>query len=294
MTYTTNPAMPRLRARAVEMVREGKSVSEVAKYFGYTKGAVSKWCKKCPANGTWAIPTESSRPKTHPRAVEQAIVDRIKELRIAFKGRCGEVIHDHLKEEGLKVGLRTVYRVLDRSRLLKKRSPWKRLHKSITRPLALKPGDLVQIDTIHLMDTPKTRIYIYTLIDVFSRWAFAWATARANTRLSIKFLKLAQEAAPFTFSCIQSDNGPEFSQHFTERIKITHRHSRIRKPNDNAHLERFNRTIQDELLQKLPADVRIINKHLPNYLNYYNTQRKHLGLELKTPAAVTNCFQGIG
>src|SRR5438270_13612320 len=80
MPYTTNPAMPRLRARAVEMVRSGKSVSEVAKYFGYTKGAVSKWCKKCPTNGTWAIPTGFSRPKSHPKAVEQTIVDRIKEL----------------------------------------------------------------------------------------------------------------------------------------------------------------------------------------------------------------------
>lgn len=40
--YTTNPAMPRLRVKAVEMVREGKSLSDAAKYFGYSKGAVSK------------------------------------------------------------------------------------------------------------------------------------------------------------------------------------------------------------------------------------------------------------
>lgn len=46
MAYTTNPKLPRLRAHAVDMVRGGKSVSEIARYFGYTKGAVSKWCKK--------------------------------------------------------------------------------------------------------------------------------------------------------------------------------------------------------------------------------------------------------
>ena len=40
--------MPKLRARAVNMVRDGQSVSEVARYFGYTKGAVSKWNKKVP------------------------------------------------------------------------------------------------------------------------------------------------------------------------------------------------------------------------------------------------------
>ncbi|HWQ60514.1 MAG TPA: helix-turn-helix domain-containing protein [Candidatus Fimivivens sp.] len=42
MPYATNPKMPRLRARAVRMVREGKTISEVARYFGYTKGAPSR------------------------------------------------------------------------------------------------------------------------------------------------------------------------------------------------------------------------------------------------------------
>ena len=60
--YTTNPRMPRLRAKAVEMVRRGKTVSEVARYFGYSKSAVSKWCKKVPKGGAYAIPTKSSRP----------------------------------------------------------------------------------------------------------------------------------------------------------------------------------------------------------------------------------------
>lgn len=35
MAYTTNPRMPELRAKAVDKVRSGKSVSEVARYFGW-------------------------------------------------------------------------------------------------------------------------------------------------------------------------------------------------------------------------------------------------------------------
>ena len=70
--------------------------------------------------------------------------------------------------------------------------------------------------------------------------------------------------------CIQSDHGSEFSQNFTERIQITPRHTRIRKPNDNSHIERFNRTIQGECLNKLPLDVQIINKNLTKYLKFYN------------------------
>lgn len=152
----------------------------------------------------------------------------------------------------------------------------------------------MQIDTIHLMQTKTKRIYVYTLIDVYSRWTYAWASNKANARISVLFLRKAQKAAPFTFKCIQSDNGPEFSAHFTERIRITHRHSRARTPNDNAHLERFNRTIQLEFLRTIPIIPKLINRNIKKYLDYYNTKRYHLGINLKTPAEVIEeCFQGI-
>lgn len=80
-----------------------------------------------------------------------------------------EVIKKHLEDEGIKLHRITVQRVLDRTRLTKKQSPWKRFHKSPERPIPLKPGDLVQIDTIHLMVDNRRRIYIYTLIDVYSK-----------------------------------------------------------------------------------------------------------------------------
>lgn len=286
MAYTTNPKLPRLRAKACEMVRGGKSVSEVARYFGYTKGAVSKWMKKYPHGGrAWVIPTQSSRPHHHPRELSRETVKVIIAYKRKYK-RCSEVIHEHLLQDGYHISLNSVKRKLDDAGLIKKRSPWKRLHLSGERPKALKPGDLVQVDTIHLMTGKYTRIYVYTLIDVYSRWTYAWAVSRINTRKSIEFLKRAQGLAPFSFRCVQSDHGSEFSQHFTERIKILHRHSRVRKPNDNAHVERFNRTIQDELLRDLPTDVRVLQRAIPKYVRYYNHERLHLGLGLKTPAAV--------
>lgn len=291
--YTTNPKMPRLRARAVNMVREGKSISEVARYFGYSKGTVSKWCKKIPKGGSWIIPTLSSRPNHHPRELPDDLVKKIIEYKNRYK-RCSEVIHRHLLSDNIKVSLNSVKRKLDKAGLVKKRSPWKRLHLSSERPKVLKPGDLVMVDTIHLMVNDYQRIYIYTLIDVYSRWTYAWATATINTRKSIEFLKKAKGLAPFKFKCIQSDHGSEFSQHFSERIKILHRHSRVRKPNDNAYLERFNRTLQDECLRNIPNNVKIFNRTLPRYLKYYNTERLHMGIDFKTPISLIKCFQAIG
>jgi transposase InsO family protein len=294
MPYTTNPAMPRLRARAVDLVHQGKTIREVARYFGFQASTVSRWVKKSPKNGTWSIPTLISRPKHHPKELKRDTVKRIRELRIKLKGRCAEVIHGHLKKENIKVSLSSVKRTLDRQGLTKHRTFYKHKRLRFTRPLALKPGDLVELDTIHLMRTPSDRIYIYTLLDVHSRWAYAWATERANSPQSIKFLRQAKLKAPFSFKCLQSDNGSEFSQNFSERAKIAHRHSRVRRPNDNGHLERFNRTIQDECLKALPTNTKIINKHLPGYLKYYNERRLHLGLELKTPLEIIQgCCEGI-
>ena len=191
------------------------------------------------------------------------------------------------------VSLSSVKRTLDRRGLTKKRSPWKRFHQSIVRPEVLKPGDLVEVDTIHLMTGEKTRIYVFTCLDVYSRWAYARAYTKSNTRNAIDFLRRAQTEALFTFFMIQSDNGPEFSTHFTERIPIEHRHTRVRRPNDNAHLERFNRTLQEECIDTRRPDVTLINRQLPEYLFWYNEKRHHFGLKLETPIAIIKRFQGI-
>lgn len=250
--------------------------------------------KKAPlCGGVHAIPTKSSRPHHHPHALSDTIVSRIVARRLETK-RCAEVIHQLLLNEGERVSLSSVKRILERKYLIKKRSPWKRLHRYDTRPKALFPGALVQIDTIHLMMNQKERLYVYTLLDVYSRFAFAHAVPRIGASVSVSFVRSALRHIPFSVTCLQSDHGPEFSTHFTQRIGIHHRHSRVRTPSDNGHLERFNRTLQEECLRALPINLRRINQVLPTYLAYYNYHRLHLSLHLKTPADfIRECCKAI-
>jgi transposase InsO family protein len=294
MAYNTNPKMAKLRKQAVYLVKQkGWSTYQVARHFGYTQSCIVKWCQKDPTGGFRDIPTESSRPKSHPQTLPDEITDTIVAIRLEHN-RSAEVVHKRVHDEaGITVSLSSVKRTLDRRGLLRKRSPWKRFHSSEPRPEALKPGDLVEVDTIHLMTGLKTRIYVFTCIDVYSRWAYARAYTKSNTRNAIDFLKRAQTEALFTFSMIQSDNGPEFSIHFTERIPTEHRHTRVRRPNDNAHLERFNRTLQEECIDTRRPDVAVINHQLPEYLLWYNEKRHHFGLKLETPVAIIKRFQGI-
>jgi transposase InsO family protein len=182
-----------------------------------------------------------------------------------------------------------VQRTLDRCCLLKKRSPWKRPHDYTERPDAAYSGALLQIDTIHIIAPDGGRIYVYTIIDLFSRWAYAEAVEKIGAEASIQFVARARNAAPFSFSMIQSDHGSEFSTWFTHgcwRMGIKHRHGRVRQKNDNAHIERFNRTIQEECLDITARTLKDFAEALVAYLPYYNTERLHMGINYQTPLEV--------
>jgi transposase InsO family protein len=153
------------------------------------------------------------------------------------------------------------------------------------RPDIAQPGDLVQFDTVHLRNADGTRTYVYTALDVYSRYGFAAVSKKANAWRSVSFLKKARIHFTFPIRCLQTDNGPEFGLYFTDAAKrfgISHRHIHPRSPNENGHLERFNRTIQEEMPRhglciSIADDIAL-------YLSHYNTKRMHMGIDLKTPA----------
>jgi len=291
MAYTSNPKLPRLRMQAVLLVRSGWSIRKVARHLGYSHSTVVRWVAKAPFDGRLAIPTESSRPKSHPRSLAPEVVAAIIDLRLKH-GRCGEVIWRQLQRQGVQVSLASVNRTLKRHELVRPRSKWARYRPHIDRPLADQPGALVQVDTIHFVRRDDTRWYIYTLIDVCSRFAYAEYTPRYSQKLSLEFVLRAQTKAGFSFQMIQTDNGPEFGKWFGDELRyqdIHLRHSRVRTPNDNAHLERFNRTLQEEGLKRLQVEAGVQTK-IDDYLDYYNNERLHLGIDCQTPAEVVRSY----
>ena len=293
MAYTQNPHMPKVRRDAADMVRRGYTPTEVGRRYGVGSSTVCKWIKKARKCGYHPILTQSSRPHHHPHELSHELVRKIVTKRLLLN-RSAEVVQVALAEDGIAVSLMSVKRTLDRQNLTKKRSPYKRYHAPSPRPIADAPGALVQADTVHLALHGKTVLYVFTCIDVYSRWAYARVYAKANTRTASLFIKQAQVAAPFLFRCVQTDNGSEFSTHFSERIGVRHRHTRVRQSNDNAHIERFNRTLREECLDALPVHLASINRHLPRYLKHYVETRHHFGLNLQKPIQLlAECVQAI-
>lgn len=292
MPYTTNPHVPRVRIEAARLVLEkGWSTRKVARYTGYNQSTIVRWVNILrKSDHRKVIPTLSSRPHSHPRELSQELVQAIINYRLE-NNRCAEVVHHFMKKDGYKVSLSSVKRTIKRAGLIKY-SKWKKWHQYDKRPSPKKPGILVQIDTI--VDGPHTdRLYIYTMLDVCTRWSFAMPVERISTKASWEFIQKARASLPFALRLIQSDHGAEFSRWLTKTLKaneINHRHSRVRKPTDNAYVERFNRTIQEECLQRVPKTLIAYQKAIPDYLNYYNHERPHMGINMQTPNQVMQSY----
>jgi len=157
--------------------------------------------------------------------------------------------------------------------------------KALRKPKDLKPkypGNLVALDTIEKFIN-GTRRYVITFEDIYTRFSFAWATKSHASLAAEEFFNLCCKVFPYSFNFlwILTDNGSEFKKHFSERLQelhLTHYHTRPKTPKMNAHVERFNKTLQDDWIDWHIADLKEpdnFNNRLMDYLIFYNTERVH-------------------
>lgn len=255
MAYSTNIYLPNVRRQGVNLVlHSGWSAARAARHLGVHRTTIWRWLQlPGAADQRIKLVTRSSRPHSHPKQLAKLVVRHILELRWQLK-RCAVVIHAVLCREGLAVSLASVGRVLARhgqtNSLYGRKG--KTVRRRMPRPKVGLPGSFMQMDTIHFSNWQTgERYYVYTLIDLRSRWAYAEYSSRISPEETIAFVRRAQRATPFAISLIQTDNGQEFGrvcEAFLLEHGIAQRRIRLGKKNDNAHIERFNRTLQDECL----------------------------------------------
>lgn len=316
MAYSINPHLPKARAAAMRLLVEaGLPASTVALRTGVHRSTIWRWKRKWDALNariefanpnrpgrsvnmshklsfcTWRIPTVSSKPCTNPTAIPDEIVGQVLAVRAELK-RCAEVVWHHLTTVlGVLVSLSSVRRILRRHHCFDGARKPRVRRDNPRRPHVTKPGELVQTDTIHHVDPHSgKRLYYYTVIDLQTRMAYAMLSTTLRQGLAAQAVRDAQTVFGFSFAMVQSDNGPEYGRHFEQEMKragIHTRHSRLHRPNDNAHIERFNRTIQEECIgsywrKSVPLSRR--KEKLNEYIEYYNNERVHLGIQMQTPA----------
>ena len=312
MAYYRGKDIEKSRGNAVqEVILEKRSIAQVARRFGKNRSTIYRWMKKWriqqnvllenPGRPSrtlgrvfrwqsvkWNIPTLSSAPKTHPNALNADIISAILRVR-QRKYECAEIIHCRLAKEGINVSLSSIKRVIKRNELWRKKRRYRWNEK---RPLPTAPGELIQTDTVHYVNPLNhSKMYIYTVIDLYTRMAYAKISPNLSEKGAAETIFEAQKFMSFPFKMVQSDNGAEFQNHFQGRLNskgIKTRHSRVRHPNDDAHIERFNRTLRKECIGQYNPNknINFIDHKLNRFIRYYNYDRIHLGIGLKTPYEV--------
>ena len=143
------------------------------------------------------------------------------------------------------------------------------------------PGHVVALDTVERF-VHGLRRYVITCEDIYSRFAFAWGTTSHASKAAEEFFERWVQVFPYPATFVLTDNGSEFKKHFAQRLlelQITHFHTYPKTPKMNAHVERFNRTIQEGFVDYHNAllldDLDRFNEKLMDWLLFYNTRRVH-------------------
>jgi len=276
--------------------------------FGAKRSTLYGWWKVYKESG-YKIeslnPRSTARKNLNKRTIHPLILKEIKRLRLEECPNMGKEKVKKNLDKFCKKNKLPVYSESKIGRIIKEKRIYhhrqkvyhngqiKRLKKEKKQRLSKEfkakiPGGLIEVDTVVRFDWNIKR-YIITAVDVHSRYAFAFCYDRALSINAKDFIKKLQKIFPYKIKAIQTDNGSEFHKYFKEYLKennIIHYWNYPGKPFRQGHIEKFNRTIQEEFVDwnyVLLEDTNRFNEKMGNWINWYNTKRFHWGLNLETP-----------
>lgn len=250
-------------------------------------------------------------PKYRTRRPEEYIENHVIKLRDAGNNKyaISNILRPLLKDKTPSPS--GVYNILKRHGKNKLTKPMTEEKRRIIKE---KAGELAHIDCHHLTkDTianDSKRYYVLCVIDSCTR--VAWAEVIEDIKaLSVMFSTLRcinqiVDRYNIKFAEFLTDNGPEFGprgskskkDHPFERLciemGIKHRHTRPYRPQTNGKVERFWRTLNEDLIEGTYFEsLDHLNDELMQYMLYYNHQRPHQGIDGKTPVQFNETCQRI-
>jgi len=275
--------------------------------WGAKRSTLYYWKQLHHEGGKAGLSLGSTQPhKKRGKKWDWRIVEEIRRLRT--KGNCPNLGKDKLRpeldvycrEQGLEmISVSTIGRIIkDKNIYFRHRRVYctgrvkeytRKKKKRLPKGFKSKgPGELIELDTIVRYDYDVKR-YIITAVDTYTRYSFALCYRRATSESTKDFFQKLEIIFPYKIKQIQTDNGSEFHKYFQEYLEMSntiHCYNYRGQPYKQGHIERYNRTIQEEFIDRNAYKLRNhhqFNKELMDYLIWYNTRRPHWSLNLKSP-----------
>lgn len=281
------------------------SVRAACSELGLAPATFYRWAARLKRGRVEALEPSSRRPRTPRDAWAQRLVrERVEALRKDATTNKDALVAV-LRRAGIIVSASTVGRVLRsliRRGVIERYAPRPNARPAGPRPprqhavrtprhltkTATTPGDLVQIDTLHLSE-PVPSWRHFTAVDIVSRTTRAQLHASGRAVDALAFLAHLLDTSPFPVHAIQVDQGSEFKDAFENAclgLGITLFENHARTPKQNAFVERLQRTYRDEFYRRvqLGPDLEHANDLLQRYVHHHNHVRPHAGLRYLTPS----------
>jgi len=296
-----------LLLRVLTSINNGRSVESAVELQGVRRQYFYFWLRRLMAANydLASLKGFSRRPRRSPNATPASVVKRILEIR-KFDDSGGHTIALILRRDsGIPIAGSTACAVLKREGV----SNVYRYHKHnehTKRYSAENPLNTVQTDSAWtgFDDNHGNRVYYFPVIDDCSRVATVHVCDSKSGDEAViamqRFIKTYGKPEQ-----VQTDNGVEFTNRFTSRRRLSsdkagtyalfeqflfaqaipHRLMRVRTPEHNGKVERFNATLK-RFLQRRARDGLTLQQFqtlIDQYLNWYNRRRPHWSLNGLTP-----------
>ena len=305
---TRLPAAPALSREAKQRLKildyaRIHSVAATCRHFGIARSTYYRWAKRYDPQHLSFLENRSSAPRRRRRPTWTA--DQVQAVRQAREShpRWGkDKLVVVLRRDGIVLSVSMIGRILvdlKRRRVLEEPNAMRfHPHSRHARPYAVRkpkehpvaaPGDLVQLDTMHLTPLPGVERRHFSAVDVASRWGVTGVRARATAGTATDFLDELVERTPFPIRALQVDGGSEFKAEFETACQERGLALFVlppRSPKLNGHVERVNRTHRQEFWELYDGELELppLQAALRAWEETYNHARPHQALGYLTPA----------
>jgi len=306
------------RLSVLELANKLGNVSEACRRRGMDRASFYEWKRRFQTHGLEGLKDLPPIAKTHPQAVAAEVEERIVALALEHPSYGCNKIEKLNSLEGPYISNVTIQKILIEHGLGSRYERWLALEKkSAEEGIELSgdqityieklnpsfkerhvessgPGQLLSQDTFFVGTLKGVgRVYMHTVIDTYGSFAFGFLHTTKQPEAAVAVVH--NEVLPFyeehgiPVKAILTDNGREYCgtqahpyELYLELNDIEHRRTKVRSPQTNGFVERFNRTVLDEFYrivfrQKLYEEVETLQKDLDKWLHEYNYERPHLG-----------------
>lgn len=286
-----------------------KNTTKTAAHFGISRRIFIKWKTRFRPHDLTSLSDQSKTPKKKREwtvtAEEEHNVIAIRKQRMKWGKE--KLRREYQRVYGRDISTNKIAKVITKHQLYpdpetrkqRQKQAQKRRVKTYITTFETKNvlGYLWHTDAIIIWWYGSRRV-IFTGIEEQTKIGYARVYPTNSSAHAKDFLQRLVYLSNHQVKHIHHDNGSEFYGDFEEacqQLGIPQIFSRVRTPKDNAALERFNRTVQDEWLSLSEVgldDLSWANEDLTTWLIDYNDHRPHQSLAYKTPLAyATETFQ---